>query len=106
MFIDDSSMIRQDLDEGITRYIYSGDSLQLVRYHFPANTSFPIHSHDSNEQMGMVISGRMGFEVGGETRILNEGEYYHAPVNTPHRAWTLDEPVVLLDIFSPPRSDL
>lgn len=106
MYFDREHMHRQELEGGVVRYIYSGAKLQLVEYHFPANASFPLHHHDVEEQMGMVVSGKMGFEVGGKVQTLKAGQYYHAPVGTPHRAWTEDEPVVLLDIFSPPRPDL
>jgi quercetin dioxygenase-like cupin family protein len=106
MFFNRDNMERQELDEGIVRYIYSGNGMQLVEYHFPPQRQFPLHRHENNEQMGLVISGRIGLEVDGHERILGPGDYYHAPVAVPHRAWTLDEPTVLLDIFSPPRDDL
>jgi quercetin dioxygenase-like cupin family protein len=106
MFFNRDTMERQELDGGIVRYIYGGRQIQVVEYHFPPNKTFPEHHHDINEQMGLVISGRIGLEVGGKKQILGPGDYYHAPVGVPHRAWTLDEPTVLLDIFSPPRDDL
>lgn len=106
MYFNKDNMTRQELDDGIVRYIYTGVNIQIVEYHFPANREFPMHSHQVEEQMGMVVSGTMGFEVNGEIRNLGPGEYYHAPVNTEHRAWTGEMPVVLVDIFSPPRRDL
>jgi hypothetical protein len=35
MFFNRDNMERQELDEGIVRYIYSGNGMQLVEYHFP-----------------------------------------------------------------------
>jgi quercetin dioxygenase-like cupin family protein len=83
MFFNRDNMERQELDEGIVRYIYSGNGMQLVEYHFPPQRQFPLHRHESNEQMGLVISGRIGLEVDGQERILGPGDYYHAPVAVP-----------------------
>lgn len=97
---------REALEDGVVRHIYTGKNLQVVEYHFPAERSFPSHSHEEHEQMGYLVSGRMGFEIGGEKKDLSPGEWYHAAIGVPHRAWTYEEPAVLLDIFSPPREDL
>ena len=106
MYFSRSSMRRQELEDGIIRYIYTGEQIQIVEYHFPAGRSFPAHLHRDCEQMGLLVKGRMGFEIGGEERIIGAGEYYHAPLGVEHRAWTLDEESLLVDIFAPPRKDL
>ena len=99
--------IRKEIVEGdVERFIYTGEKLQVVEYHFPPGKSFPLHSHEENEQMGYLVSGQLRMEIDGETRILEPGDWYHARIGVPHRAWTLDEPAVLLDIFAPPRDDL
>jgi len=90
----------------VERVIYTGEHIQIVEYKFPPNKVFSVHRHDANEQMGYLVSGRMGFMVGGVEKILNPGDYYHAPVGIEHNAWTFEEPSVLLDIFGPPRDDL
>lgn len=94
------------MDDGVERYIYSGSHMQVVEYHFPPNRTFPEHKHDTIEQMGYLISGKMGLKIGSEEKILMPGEFYHAPVGVLHSAWNLEEASVLLDIFSPPREDL
>lgn len=99
-------MKHEMLEDGVERYIYTGSNIQVVEYHFPPNRTFPEHKHDETEQMGYLISGKMGFRIGGEERVLTPGEYYHAPVGVLHSAWTMEEASVLLDIFSPPRIDL
>lgn len=106
-FFKAGEMHKKEIIEGdVTRYIYSGQNIQIVEYYFPADKSFPPHSHNREEQMGFLVSGKMGFEIGGEQQDLSPGEWYHAPVGAKHRAWTYDEPSVLVDIFSPPRKDL
>ncbi|HUT64073.1 MAG TPA: cupin domain-containing protein [Anaerolineae bacterium] len=102
-----ASDLESEIIEGnVERVIYSGEHLQAIEYHFPPNKHFPAHKHEKNEQMGYLISGKMGFIVGGEKKIINPGDYYHAPMGVEHSAWTLDEPAVLLDFFAPPREDL
>lgn len=90
----------------VTRYIYTGENLQVVEYHFPPHKTFPAHSHDIHEQMGYLVKGKMGFKIGEKESILMPGDWYHAPIGVEHNAWTFEEESILLDIFSPPRNDL
>lgn len=105
-FFNASDMKREIVEGDVERYIYTGSNIQLVEYRFPANKTFPAHKHDIHEQMGYLVSGKMEFTIGGETRILNPGDYYHAPIGIVHSTRTFAEPAVLIDIFSPPRDDL
>lgn len=105
-FIRNQDMKEELMEGGILRRIYSADNLQIVEYHFPAFRTFPPHSHDRHEQMGYLLSGRIGLRIGGIEMDLTPGMWYCAPAGTMHNAWTYDDPAVLLDIFSPPREDL
>jgi quercetin dioxygenase-like cupin family protein len=105
-FFNTSDLPSEIVEGNVTRYIYSARHLQAVVYHFPPNKVFPPHKHDANEQMGYLVSGKMGFKVGDVERILKPGDFYHAAVGVLHNAWTLEEPSVLLDFFGPPREDL
>lgn len=101
-----TSIKHEVVDGNIDRYIYTGTNIQIVEYHFPPNKKFPEHKHDDIEQIGYLVSGKMGFRIGGEEKVIVPGEYYHAPIGVLHSAWTMDESSVLIDIFSPPREDL
>lgn len=105
-FIGQTRMKTEVVEGDIVRRIYTGTHMQVVEYNFPAGKTFPPHRHDNEEQMGYLVSGRMGFRIGGVERDLLPGEWYHAPIGVEHNAWTYDEPSVLLDLFSPPRDDL
>ena len=106
LFIGHSEM-KEDIVEGdVKRFIYTGDKMQVVEYHFPPGKTFPPHSHEANEQMGYLVSGKMGFSIGGVKKDLLPGQWYRAPIGVEHNAWTYDEPSILLDIFAPPRDDL
>ena len=105
-FFNETDLETEELEDGVKRVIYTGEKIQVILYHFPPNTVFPVHSHDIQEQMGYLVSGKMGFMVGGENRTLLPGDFYRAPIGVEHNAWTMEEPSILLDIFSPPRDDL
>ena len=96
----------ETVEGNVTRYIYTARNMQTVEYRFPPHKTFPPHKHDDHEQIGYLVKGKMGFKVGDEEKIILPGDYYIAPAGVIHNAWTLDEPSVLLDFFSPPRDDL
>lgn len=62
------------------------------------------HQHP-HEQVGMVLSGRAVFIIGGEQKTLQAGDLYRIPGNTPHKVVVLDEPVKALDVFHPIREE-
>jgi unsaturated pyranuronate lyase len=82
----------------------SGDALMLSLVNFEPGSIVPEHSHP-HEQMGMMISGRAEFTIGGVTRVLGPGDIWRIPGNVPHRVRALDGPAVALDVFHPVRED-
>jgi quercetin dioxygenase-like cupin family protein len=106
LFFNANDMKKETVEGNVDRFIYTGKNLQVVEYRFPPNKVFPEHKHDIHEQMGYLVSGKMGFKVGGVEKILMPGDYYHAPIGVLHNSWTFEEPAVLLDFFSPIRDDL
>jgi len=105
-FFNENDLETEIVEGDIERVVYTGENIQTILYHFPPHKVFPVHSHDEHEQLGYLVSGKMGFMVGGEERMLMPGDFYRAPIGVEHNAWTLDEPSVLLDFFAPPRDDL
>ncbi len=105
-FFNKNDLKPETLEGGIERVIYTAENIQVIIYNFPPGVTFPVHAHDKHEQMGYLASGKMGFMVGGEVRTLLPGDFYRAPIGVEHNAWTMDEPSVLLDFFSPVREDL
>ncbi len=71
---------------------------------FEAGSVVPEHSHP-HEQMGMMISGRLEFTIGGETQVLGPGDIWRIPGHVVHRVRALDGPAVALDVFHPVRDD-
>ncbi len=64
-----------------------------------------LHTHPQ-EQMGIILEGELEMTIGDETRLLKKGDMYLVPADTTHGGVTHTEPVLLLDVFSPPREDL
>jgi quercetin dioxygenase-like cupin family protein len=64
----------------------------------------PVHSH-VHEQVTLVERGRVDFFVEGQRRTAKAGDVLVFPSSIQHGATMLDEEVVLIDIFSPPRED-
>lgn len=64
------------------------------------------HSHE-NEQIGIVLSGRVNFLLGEagtdseHTKTLTAGQAIVLPANVPHGAEALED-TLILDLFSPP----
>ncbi|TVQ36065.1 MAG: cupin domain-containing protein [Spirochaetaceae bacterium] len=96
----------ETLENGIQRGIFNAPGFQFLEYRFPPDAAFPLHKHEDNEQMGLVLEGRIEMTIGGETRELGAGDYYYIPRGVEHGTRTLDKPVRMLDLFSPPREDL
>jgi quercetin dioxygenase-like cupin family protein len=62
------------------------------------------HAHP-HEQVGMVLSGRAVFFIGGEQKTLQAGDLYRIPGNIRHKVIALEQPVQALDIFCPIREE-
>jgi quercetin dioxygenase-like cupin family protein len=102
--LDWSSIPVERVNDSITRQLVHGDRLMVVRLVLAANTVTPVHSH-MHEQITLVERGRVDFFVEGEKRTAKPGDVLLFPSNIVHGATMLDEEVVLIDIFSPPRED-
>ena len=64
----------------------------------------PVHSHP-HEQAGLLVSGRLKFTIGEETRLLEPGDQWLIPGGVPHTVVAVDGPAVALDVFNPVRED-
>jgi quercetin dioxygenase-like cupin family protein len=82
----------------------AGQGMMLSVVTFEPGSIVPEHAHP-HEQMGIMISGRLEFTVGGQTQILGPGDIWRIPGGVPHRVVAFDEPAVALDCFHPIRDD-
>lgn len=82
-----------------------GDKMMMVLNTTLPGHNVPVHSH-SQEQVGMVYSGKAILKIGEQERIVKKSDFYCIPANVPHSDICIgDEPFVMLDIFYPLRED-
>ncbi len=99
-----ASIPAERVADGITRQMVVGDKLMVCRLLLAPRVVTTPHTHP-HEQITMVERGRVRYVVGGVERIVSAGDVLHFPPHVEHGATMLDEEVVLIDIFSPPRED-
>ena len=99
-----NSIPAETVGEGIRRQMVTGDRLMMCRLQMAPHTITPVHCHP-HEQITIIEQGRVRFHVDGTDRIVSAGEILHFPSNVRHGATMLEEPVVLIDIFTPIRED-
>lgn len=81
-----------------------GERITLAIVELAPNAVVPEHRHAA-EQLGMVIKGQMRFTVDGETRDLGPGGTWRILGDRPHDVVAGPEGAVVIDVFTPTRSD-
>lgn len=90
---------------GIERQTVHGERQTLVRYRYAPGSVFPSHAHPE-EQITMVLRGRIAFDVAGERLVLGPGKLAIIPGGVAHGAAVVgDEAVETLNTLSPRRHD-
>lgn len=89
---------------GITRQVIQGERQTLVRYVYQPGSVFPVHSH-GQEQITIVVSGQIEFEIAGQKTTLGPGQVAVIPPDAPHGARVVgDETVETFNSMSPRRA--
>lgn len=81
-----------------------GERITLAIVELSPNAVVVEHRHAA-EQLGMVITGQMHFTIDGETRDLGPGETWRILGDRPHHVVAGPEGAVVIDVFTPVRSD-
>jgi quercetin dioxygenase-like cupin family protein len=81
-----------------------GEQVTLAVVELAPNATIPEHRHPQ-EQLGMVITGTMRFRIDNEVRELGPGGTWRILSNRPHEATAGPDGAVVIDAFSPIRSD-
>jgi hypothetical protein len=115
-FLEDDKF--RDTDRpGFRRRVVTAEHLQMCFWRIAGGaTGSVLHHHAGNEQLGMVMRGRLDFRIGDDPDsddrvVLEAGEAYLAPKSVWHgdSVFIGDEEYGecwILDVFSPPRADL
>ena len=72
----------------------------LTYFEVMPHCRFHLHSHES-EQITMVLSGELFFDLQGNVYCVRSGEVIAIPSCAPHAVWTQDLPVKAIDAWSP-----
>lgn len=94
----------KELVPGIHARTFWGEEMLIAVVDLDPDTHMPSHSHP-HEQIGHVVTGRMEMTIGNEKRMLQPGDVYVIPGDTEHEAQTFDDPVRVIDVFSPVREE-
>ena len=94
----------QHIWTGVMARTVEGERMSFAIVELAPNSIVDEHEHP-NEQIGIVLRGTMAFTVGGETRPLRAGDTYNIPGGVRHHVRTGPEGAVVVDVFSPVRTD-
>jgi quercetin dioxygenase-like cupin family protein len=97
----------QKVDDKVCRRILNyGEQLMLVEYRFHQGGVGQPHKHEEHEQLGYIAQGSFELIVDGEKKIIRQGDSYYAPKNSVHGVIALEDDSVIIDAFTPLRTDL
>lgn len=97
----------ETVNENISRKLITGKHLMMILYRFQPHQQWPTESHDA-EQGGYIIKGNIILRLPDDSHevLLGPGDGYLIESNRSHSWKVLDEQVLLVDFFSPPRGEL
>lgn len=81
----------------------TGGRFSLVEHPVaPRSLGAPVHVHANEDEYSLVLEGRIGVEIGGETFEATVGDAVVKPRGIPHASWNpTDAPARLLELISP-----
>jgi len=80
-----------------------GEKTLMGRFRIAKGAAIPPHSHP-HEQTGIMLSGRLQFNVDGETMDVEPGDSWCLPGGVAHSVKALEDSIVV-EVFSPVRED-
>jgi quercetin dioxygenase-like cupin family protein len=98
------ALLPKQIWNGVTARMVEGDRITMAIVELDPGAVVPQHSHD-NEQLGLVIEGDVTFTLGEEKKLLGPGGTWRILGDTPHEVVAGADGAIVIDVFSPPRSD-
>jgi len=71
----------------------NGQAVVIETYVQPNGFVAAAHVHPSQEERFEILSGEVGFNVGGEKTVAGPGQRLVVPAGTPHKFWNAGEEV-------------
>jgi len=94
----------KEMAKGVTLRSAYLENVMVTFVDLDAGAVVPNHSHP-HEQISVMISGKLRFNVDGEEKIVSAGEVVLVPSNVEHGVEAFDGPAVAYDCWSPIRED-
>ncbi|SEG65055.1 Cupin domain protein [Nonomuraea solani] len=104
MLTDLSAIAPTRIWKDVLARVVQGDRLTLAVVELPPGGVVPEHHH-ANEQLGLCLTGTLTFRVGDETRDLGPGGTWCIRADVPHEVTAGPDGAVVVEAFSPPRTD-
>ncbi|MFN3849971.1 MAG: cupin domain-containing protein [Spirosomataceae bacterium] len=102
--ISDNSIDWKDLGNGVRRKVmFYDETMMIVKFEFKKDAVGALHSHP-HLQISYVASGVFEFNLGGEKKIIRQGDIYNVPSGIEHGIICLEDGI-LVDVFNPIRQD-
>ena len=96
-------LAEEKVTDKISRRVLAGDQEMIVWWSMKAGAHAASHRHPQ-EQIFVMLSGRMEFRLGTERRMCGPGDLGVIPGGVEHEAW-FHEDTEVIDVFAPPRED-
>jgi quercetin dioxygenase-like cupin family protein len=87
----------------LSRRVIHTEQMTVARLWLGKGAVVPLHQH-VNQQVTMLQSGALEFEMGGEKFVLKAGDVLVIPPNLPHSVVAIEESTAT-DLFTPARED-
>ena len=87
----------------VSRKAIHTERMTIARLTIKKGAIVPLHHHE-NEQITMMESGALRFEISGKEIIVRGGDVLPIPPNAPHMVEALEDSVAT-DLFTPRRED-
>ena len=94
---------KERLNPRLERQAIHGERMTVARIFLEKGVLVPSHAHE-NEQISLVIEGKLLFHIDGEEQIVEAGTVVMIPPGAPHFVEALEDSVAI-DLFSPVRED-
>lgn len=97
------SVKKEQVTDKFWRKLVYGEKVMVAHLGLAKGCVIPLHHHDA-EQISMILTGALKFELEGKAVVVRAGEVLVIPSNVPHRA-VAEEDCTGIDVFSPIRYD-
>lgn len=98
-----TAISEEQLNPLLTRRVIHTGQMTVAQMRLEKGAIVPLHHH-VNQQVTMMLSGALEFEMGGERFVLRAGDVLVIPPDLPHRVVALEDSRAT-DLFTPARAD-